>query len=41
MKIPEPILEHLRSKRIISPTPIQLQGIPTAYVLTLLDLTMF
>ncbi|KAL9714917.1 DEAD-box ATP-dependent RNA helicase 35 [Leucoagaricus gongylophorus] len=31
MKIPEPILEHLRSKRIISPTPIQLQGIPAAF----------
>lgn len=32
MKIPEPILEYLRSKRIVSPTPIQLQGIPVAYV---------
>ncbi|KAF5358049.1 hypothetical protein D9756_001780 [Leucocoprinus leucothites] len=31
MKIPEPILEHLRSKRIVTPTPIQLQGIPAAF----------
>ncbi|KIM48989.1 hypothetical protein M413DRAFT_15213 [Hebeloma cylindrosporum] len=31
MKIPEPILEYLRSKRIVSPTPIQLQGIPVAF----------
>ncbi|KXN90443.1 DEAD-box ATP-dependent RNA helicase 35 [Leucoagaricus sp. SymC.cos] len=31
MKIPEPILEHLRSKCIVSPTPIQLQGIPAAF----------
>ncbi|CAA7270159.1 unnamed protein product [Cyclocybe aegerita] len=31
MKIPEPIVEHLRSKRIVNPTPIQLQGIPVAF----------
>jgi superfamily II DNA/RNA helicase len=32
MKIPEPILQYLKSNRIITPTPIQLQGIPAAYV---------
>ncbi|KAG8766106.1 hypothetical protein FRC15_006571 [Serendipita sp. 397] len=32
MKIPPAILKHLKSNRIVSPTPIQLQGIPTAYV---------
>ncbi|KAF9258099.1 P-loop containing nucleoside triphosphate hydrolase protein [Marasmius fiardii PR-910] len=31
MKIPESILQHLRSNRITTPTPIQLQGIPTAF----------
>ncbi|KIJ99561.1 hypothetical protein K443DRAFT_102004 [Laccaria amethystina LaAM-08-1] len=31
MKIPEAILEYLKSKRIVTPTPIQLQGIPTAF----------
>ncbi|RDB21215.1 DEAD-box ATP-dependent RNA helicase 35 [Hypsizygus marmoreus] len=31
MKIPEPILRFLKANRIISPTPIQLQGIPTAF----------
>ncbi|KAF9001989.1 P-loop containing nucleoside triphosphate hydrolase protein [Cyathus striatus] len=31
MKIPQPILDHLKSKRIINPTPIQLQGIPAAF----------
>ncbi|THV08087.1 P-loop containing nucleoside triphosphate hydrolase protein [Dendrothele bispora CBS 962.96] len=31
MKIPQSILDHLRSKRITSPTPIQLQGIPVAF----------
>ncbi|KAF9052787.1 P-loop containing nucleoside triphosphate hydrolase protein [Panaeolus papilionaceus] len=31
MKIPESILEHLRSNRIMNPTPIQLQGIPVAF----------
>ncbi|KAF9475315.1 DEAD-domain-containing protein [Pholiota conissans] len=31
MKIPEPILDYLRSKRIVNPTPIQLQGIPVAF----------
>ena len=32
MKIPQPLLRHLRSRRILKPTPIQLQGIPVAYV---------
>jgi len=32
MKIPEPILKFLKSNRIVTPTPIQLQGIPTACV---------
>ncbi|KDQ60557.1 hypothetical protein JAAARDRAFT_31516 [Jaapia argillacea MUCL 33604] len=31
MKIPDPILKFLKSKRITSPTPIQLQGIPVAF----------
>ncbi|KAF7338572.1 DEAD-box ATP-dependent RNA helicase 35 [Mycena venus] len=31
MKIPEPILQHLKSNRITNPTPIQLQGIPAAF----------
>ncbi|KAJ7684804.1 P-loop containing nucleoside triphosphate hydrolase protein [Mycena polygramma] len=31
MKIPEPILQYLKSNRIITPTPIQLQGIPAAF----------
>ncbi|KAJ8517434.1 hypothetical protein ONZ45_g5372 [Pleurotus djamor] len=31
MKIPEPILDYLRTKGITKPTPIQLQGIPTAF----------
>ncbi|GLB35208.1 putative P-loop containing nucleoside triphosphate hydrolase protein [Lyophyllum shimeji] len=31
MKIPEPILDFLKANRIVSPTPIQLQGIPTAF----------
>ncbi|KII88864.1 hypothetical protein PLICRDRAFT_109688 [Plicaturopsis crispa FD-325 SS-3] len=31
MKIPEPILQYLRTNRIVTPTPIQLQGIPTAF----------
>lgn len=30
MKIPEPIVQFLKTNRIISPTPIQLQGIPAA-----------
>ncbi|ETW85633.1 hypothetical protein HETIRDRAFT_414623 [Heterobasidion irregulare TC 32-1] len=30
MKIPEPLLKFLKSKRIITPTPIQLQGLPVA-----------
>ncbi|KAF9070331.1 P-loop containing nucleoside triphosphate hydrolase protein [Rhodocollybia butyracea] len=31
MKIPNAILEYLRTNRITAPTPIQLQGIPTAF----------
>ncbi|KAG5341997.1 DEAD-box ATP-dependent RNA helicase 35 [Termitomyces sp. Mn162] len=31
MKVPEPILEYLKANRITTPTPIQLQGIPTAF----------
>ncbi|KAG6861877.1 DEAD-box ATP-dependent RNA helicase 35 [Termitomyces sp. Mi166 len=31
MKVPEPILEYLKANRIVTPTPIQLQGIPTAF----------
>ncbi|EIN07632.1 DEAD-domain-containing protein [Punctularia strigosozonata HHB-11173 SS5] len=31
MKIPEPLLKLLKSKRIIEPTPIQIQGIPVAF----------
>ncbi|KAF8558434.1 P-loop containing nucleoside triphosphate hydrolase protein [Imleria badia] len=31
MKIPDPMLQFLKSKKIITPTPIQLQGIPTAF----------
>ncbi|KZT20249.1 DEAD-domain-containing protein [Neolentinus lepideus HHB14362 ss-1] len=30
MKIPEPLLKFLKSKRIFMPTPIQLQGLPVA-----------
>ncbi|KAI0710416.1 P-loop containing nucleoside triphosphate hydrolase protein [Cerioporus squamosus] len=31
MKVPEPLVKFLKSKRITVPTPIQLQGIPTAF----------
>ncbi|KAA1478752.1 P-loop containing nucleoside triphosphate hydrolase protein [Dentipellis sp. KUC8613] len=31
MKVPEPLLKFLKSKRITSPTPIQLQGLPVAF----------
>ncbi|KAH8833496.1 P-loop containing nucleoside triphosphate hydrolase protein [Flagelloscypha sp. PMI_526] len=31
MKIPYPILRALKDKRIVSPTPIQMQGIPAAF----------
>jgi ATP-dependent RNA helicase DDX41 len=30
MKIPKPILKYLRDKGILKPTPIQMQGLPTA-----------
>jgi ATP-dependent RNA helicase DDX41 len=32
MKIPEPFLQYLKANRIVTPTPIQLQGIPTGSV---------
>src|ERR1700759_4373540 len=32
MKIPRALLKFLKSKRITTPTPIQLQGLPVAYV---------
>ncbi|EIW60687.1 DEAD-domain-containing protein [Trametes versicolor FP-101664 SS1] len=31
MKVPEPLVKFLKTKRITKPTPIQLQGIPTAF----------
>ncbi|EGN92023.1 hypothetical protein SERLA73DRAFT_173192 [Serpula lacrymans var. lacrymans S7.3] len=31
MKIPDPMLRFLKSNKIVTPTPIQLQGIPTAF----------
>lgn len=31
MKIPKQLLTHFKSKRIIAPTPIQIQGLPTAF----------
>ncbi|KAI0822665.1 DEAD-domain-containing protein [Trametes gibbosa] len=31
MKVPETLVKFLKSKRILKPTPIQLQGIPTAF----------
>ncbi|KAF8078202.1 P-loop containing nucleoside triphosphate hydrolase protein [Lyophyllum atratum] len=31
MKVPEQILAYLKANRIVTPTPIQLQGIPTAF----------
>lgn len=37
--MPEILVKFLRSKRIFTPTPIQLQGIPTAYVVHILILT--
>ncbi|KAK0478141.1 P-loop containing nucleoside triphosphate hydrolase protein [Armillaria novae-zelandiae] len=33
MKLPDSIFQYLKSHRIVSPTPIQLQGIPTACLL--------
>ena len=34
MKIPAPLLKHFKKKGIVNPTPIQLQGLPTACVAT-------
>jgi len=31
MKLPPPLLAHLESKGIKRPTPIQMQGLPTAF----------
>ncbi|EIM90530.1 P-loop containing nucleoside triphosphate hydrolase protein [Stereum hirsutum FP-91666 SS1] len=31
MKLPEPLLKFLKSKRITTPTPIQIQGLPVAF----------
>ncbi|KAL8287111.1 hypothetical protein RQP46_004117 [Phenoliferia psychrophenolica] len=31
MKLPKPLLDYLKNKKILSPTPIQLQGIPVAF----------
>ncbi|KAG9126549.1 DEAD-box ATP-dependent RNA helicase 35 [Ceratobasidium sp. 392] len=31
MKVPKQLLAHFKSKRIIAPTPIQIQGLPTAF----------
>ncbi|GAA5957576.1 hypothetical protein JCM21900_001644 [Sporobolomyces salmonicolor] len=30
MKLPKPLLEYLKKKKILAPTPIQLQGLPVA-----------
>lgn len=32
MKLPKPLLDYLKKKKILAPTPIQLQGIPVALV---------
>lgn len=32
MKIPRTLVDFLKSKGIVKPTPIQIQGIPVAYV---------
>lgn len=32
MRFPKPILDYLRDKGIHKPTPIQIQGLPVAYV---------
>jgi ATP-dependent RNA helicase DDX41 len=31
MKLPPPLLKYLKAKKILKPTPIQVQGIPTAF----------
>ena len=33
MKLPRPLLDYLKAKKIMAPTPIQLQGLPVAYVI--------
>lgn len=32
MKLPKPLLDYLKKKKIEAPTPIQLQGLPVAWV---------
>ena len=32
MKLPQPLLDYLKKKKIAAPTPIQLQGVPVACV---------
>lgn len=39
MKLPKPLLDHLKSKKILSPTPIQLQGLPVACVPSFIPLS--
>lgn len=34
MKLPQAVLEALKQKKIMRPTPIQMQGIPTVYEIT-------
>ena len=35
MKFPQPIINQLKKKGIVTPSPIQIQGIPTVYVIYL------
>lgn len=35
MKLPRPLLDYLKKKKIEAPTPIQLQGLPVVCVLAL------
>lgn len=30
MKLPKPLLDHLKTKKILTPSPIQIQGLPVA-----------
>lgn len=30
MKLPKPLLDHLKGKKILTPSPIQMQGLPVA-----------
>ena len=40
MKFPQPILDYLKGKKIMKPTPIQTQGLPVAYVFIILSISM-